>query len=282
MKILLVGGHASVAQALKPLLLSFAEVITAGRRDCDLSLDLAWLAERFTIPAGVDVVINLAAHFGGHAVADLLAAEEVNALGSLKLAAASMEAEARHFIQISSIFAGLHEDSPFYNVYALSKRHAEDLLRLYAHQTGLKLTILRPSQIYGEGEAFRRHQPVLYALLDQALRGDEIVLKGRNDAARNFIHVEDVAEVIARVVRLGLAGRYDCASLSNVRFSEIAAAAVAAAGSNSMVRFDAAQPDIPDNAFEADETLYRLIDYYPRISLPQGLAREAARRKEAA
>ena len=279
MKILLVGGHSSLAQALRPVLAPFADVLTAGRSGCDVELDLAWPAESFNLPTGLDAVIHLAAHFGGQNFDAMQTAEEVNVLGSLKLGHACTRAGVGHLVQISSIFAGLDEGSPFFNSYTLSKRHAEELTRLYCRSADLPLAILRPAQLYGEGESFRRHQPFLYALMDRAQRGEDIVLYGSNDAKRNFIHVEDVAEVIARVVRQRIEGRYVCASLSNALFSEIAAATVAAFGSGSTIRFDAAKSDIPDNAFAADVTLYQLIDYFPRITLEQGLAREAARRK---
>ena len=278
MKILLTGGHSSLAQVLHPVLTSVAEVLTAGRNGCDVELDLAWPAGRFELPAGLDAVIHLAANFGGQDFESMLAAEEVNALGALKLAHACFSAGVGQLVQVSSIFAGLGEGTPFYNSYSLSKRHAEELTRLYCHNTGLPLAILRPAQLYGEGEAFRRHQPFLYALLDRAQRGEDIVLYGSNDARRNFIHVADVAEVIARVVRQRIEGCYDCVSLSNVRFSEIAAAAVAAFGCASAVSFDVTKPDIPDNAFAVNDSLYRRIGYFPQISLAQGLAREAARR----
>ncbi len=279
MKILLVGGHSSLAQVLRPVLTSFAEVMTAGRTGCDVALDLIWSAERFNLPDGVDVVIHLVAHFGGQDFDSMLAAEEVNVLGALKLAHACRRSGVAQLVQVSSIFAGLDEDSPFYNSYALSKRHGEELSQLYCRSAGLPLAILRPAQLYGEGDAFRRHQPFLYALLDRAQRGEDIVLYGCNDAQRNFIHVADVCEVIARVVQQRIEGRYECASLTNVRFSEIAAAAIAAFGSASTISFDTGKPDIPDNAFAADDALYRRISYFPQISLAQGLAREAARRK---
>lgn len=268
-----------MAQVLRPMLVDFAEVLTAGRSGCDITLDLAWPIERLNIPSEVDVIINLAAHFGGATFADLLAAEEVNALGPLKLVHVAAAAGVKQFIQISSIFAGLEEDSPFFSSYALTKRHGEDLLQQYCRQSGLPLTILRPAQIYGEGTGFRRHQPVLYALLDKAERGEDIVLYGTNDAKRNFIYAEDVAEIIARVVRKCIVGRYTCASLRDVCFSEMAEAAVAAFASASTIHFDPTKPDIADNAFGADDTLYRLIDYFPLTSLNQGLAREAARRR---
>lgn len=279
MKILLAGGNSSLANALRSPLESFAEVLTAGRDGCDLELDLSWPADRFALPDGLDAVINLAAHFGGNDFNAMLAAETVNVLGALNLAHACARAQVGHLVQVSSIFAALDEASPFFNSYALSKRHGEELARLYCRSAGLPLAIIRPGQLYGEGEAFRRHQPFMYALMDRAQRGEDIVLFGSNDAQRNFIHIDDVAEVIARVVRQRVEGRYVCAGLSNVRFSEIAAAAVAAFGTGSTIRFDAERPDVPDNAVRADDALYRLIDYFPRISLERGLAREAGRRK---
>jgi nucleoside-diphosphate-sugar epimerase len=278
MKILLVGAHSSLAMVLRPVLASFAEIVTAGRRGCDVELDLAWNADRFEIPVGVDVVINLAAHFGGNGFSDLLAAEEINALGPLKLANACTRFGASQLVHVSSIFAGMEENSPFYNEYALSKCHAEELLRLYSRRAGLRVAILRPSQIYGTGERFRRHQPFLYSLLDQAQSGWPIVLNGCNDAIRNFIHAEDVAEIIACVVRQQIEGLYVCASLSNVRFSEIAKAAAQAFGGTSSIRFDTDKPDIPDNVFESEIKLYQMIDYTPRITLQEGLEREASRR----
>jgi len=280
MKILLTGGRSTLAQVLRPVLSSFAEVLTAGRSGCDVNLDLAWPADKFELPAGVDTVIHLAAHFGGHGFDDILAAEEINVLGALKLAHACKITGVGHLIQVSSIFALLDKGSPFYNSYALSKRHAEELTRLYCRNTGLPLAILRPAQLYGEGETFRRHQPFLFTLLDRAQHGEDIVLYGKNDALRNFIHVADVAEVLARMVQQRIEGDHNCASLSNVRYSEIATAAVAAFGSASKIRFDATRPDIPDNAFQTDESLYRLIGYYPCISLEQGFAREVVRRMD--
>jgi nucleoside-diphosphate-sugar epimerase len=279
MKILLIGGNSSLAQVLRPVLASFAEVLSAGRSGCDVDLDLAWPTERFELPEGMDAVIHLAAHFGGQDFASMLAAEEVNVLGALKLAHACHSLGVGQLVQVSSIFAGLDQNSPFYNSYALSKRHAEEMAQLYCRSAGLPLVILRPAQLYGEGESFRRHQPFLYTLLDSAQCGKDIVLYGRNDAQRNFIHVADVAEIIARVVQQRIEGHYECASLSNVRFSEIAAAAVAAFDSSSTIRFDASKADIPDNAFAADDTLYHRIGFFPQISLAEGLGREAERRK---
>lgn len=279
MKILIVGGNSSLAQVLRPALASFAEVITAGRSGCDIGLDLSWPDNQFRLPSGLDAVIQVAAHFGGRDYDGMLAAEQVNVLGGLKLCHACLRAGVDHMVQISSIFATLPEGSPFYGGYALSKRHAEELTRLYCSSFGLHLTILRPAQIYGEGEAFRKHQPFFYSILDKAQNNEDIVFYGKNDAQRNLIHVADVAEIISRVLQQRVHGQFACLSLNNVRYSEIAVAAIAAFDSASGIRFLPDKPDIPDNVFPPDDTLYRLLGYCPQISLTQGVAREAARRK---
>jgi nucleoside-diphosphate-sugar epimerase len=275
-----VGGSSSLAQALRPMLAPFAEVMTAGRTDCDVSLDLTWPDEQFCLPEGIDSVIHLAASFGGKDFVGMQSAEQVNVLGTLNLCHACSRAGVRHLVLISSLFAGLDEGSSFYGSYALSKRQAEEVARLYCTSFKLPLAILRPAQIYGVGESFRKHQPFLYAIIDKAERNQEIVFYGANDAQRNLIHAEDVAEIIARVTRQRIEGLYTCPSLVNVRYSEIATAAIAAFGSTSTIGFAADKPDIPDNAFSPDDDLYRRIGYFPRISILLGMEMEAAYRKD--
>jgi len=74
-------------------------------------------------------------------------------------------------------------------------------------------------------------------------------------------------------------GIYACMYPRNVSYSEIAAAAVAAFGSTSVVKFVRDKPDVPDNVFEIDDSLYRRIDYSPQISIALGMQKAAAHRK---
>ena len=280
MKVLLIGGSSSLAGVFVPALSPFADVLTAGRSNCDLELDLRWDPKHFKIPSGIECVVNLAANFGGHDFESMLSAEETNAVGVLKLADACRKAGVNHFIQISSIFAELNENSQLFNSYALSKRHAEELLILYRQNTGYPTLVLRPSRIYGEGETFRRHQPFLYALLDKAQANQNIVLNGNNDAIRNFIYCRDVAEIVLRAIQVRLEGVFQCAATTNLRMSQIAAAAIAACGSSSKILFNREEVDIPDNPLEVNDELFHLLAYFPQVSLEDGLAREVARRMD--
>jgi nucleoside-diphosphate-sugar epimerase len=279
MKILIVGGISSLGQVLKPVLAEFAEVATAGRSGCDLQLDLNDPIEKMAIPAGINVVINTAGSFGSKNFKDMHQAQAINVLGALKLSQACADAHVKHLVMVSSIFAYLGSDSPFYNIYSLSKRHSDEVAQLNCLMNGLPLTILRPSQFYGVGEESRKHQPFLSTIINRAARNEDIELYGSNDAKRNFIHLEDVAQIIARVVKMQIEGMFACMHTKNVSYSEIATAAIEAFHSKSSIRFLADKPDIPDNIFEQNDALYRLIDYYPRISILQGMEKEAAFRK---
>jgi nucleoside-diphosphate-sugar epimerase len=279
MKILIVGGTSSLARALKPVLSEFAEVITAGRAGCDVHLDLSDPVERIGLPEHIDIVINAAASFAGESFDDMFETESVNVLGVLKLCRVCTKAQVNQLVLISSIFACLDDSSRFYSIYSLSKKHSDELAQLYSSTFGLPLTILRLSQLYGVGKAQRKHQPFMSTIIDNAENGKDILIYGSNDARRNFIHVEDVAKIIALVIQRKIEGTYACINIETVSYSQVAVAAIDAFGSKSTVRFLKEQPDIPDNIFELDDSLFCLIDYRPQISISLGMKKEAAYRK---
>ena len=278
MKILIVGGTSSVGKALSPVLSEFSEIVTAGRNDCDIYLDLGDPIEKMSIPGDIDALIHTAAHFGGKKPHEIIEAENINALGTLKLCELAVKAQVKHFIFISSIFSSLTERSEHYNIYTVSKKHAEELAQFYCSQNSMPLTILKPSQIYGNEEEFGRHQPFFYNIVRKAQNNEDINLYGSHDAMRNFIHIEDLANIIARVVQQKIYGNYLCTQKEDIRYSEIAGAALKAFNSNKKVSFLKDKPDIPDNIFEKDFTLYDKIGFSPRISIAEGMKKIASHR----
>ena len=280
MRVLIVGGTSSLAHVLISLLQQRCEVSTAGRGSCDVEMDLC--SDDIRIPGGIDCVVNMAAAFGGKELPDTLRAMDVNVLGLMKLCHASARANVKHVVHISSIFADLTNGSPYFGAYALSKKHSEDVAQFCGRELRLPIAVLKPSQIYGVGERFRKHQPFLYAIMDKAQRSEDINLFGSNDPLRNFIHAQDVAKIVSAVVTMKLEGVYTCVNPDNVTYYQVAAAAISAFESKSKVRFLKDRPDIPSNGFPCDETLFRLVDYYPRISIAAGMRMEANHRRLAA
>jgi nucleoside-diphosphate-sugar epimerase len=279
MRILLVGGMSSISRALIPKLLEFGEVITAGRTNCDITLDLNNLNEEIKFPSEIDIVINTAASFGGISAKEILETENVNVLGTLRLCEAAKVKHVKHFILISSIFATLNANSKNYSIYALSKKHSEDIARYYCTLNKLPLCILRPSQIYGIGDEFRKHQPFFYLMIDKAQNNEDIELFGTNDPKRNYIYIDDLTNIIVRVIHNNIEGTYSCVHQRDLTYSEIAMAAFKAFNTNGKVLFLKDQPDIPDNIFEIDNYLYNKIGFYPEISIEEGINKIATHLK---
>lgn len=271
MKILIVGGTSSLGEALKPILSEFSELYTAGRKNCDYYLDLCSPIANFIIPPGIDVIIHTAASFGGLTPEKIIEAEEVNVVGTLKLCQKAVEAKVKHLVFISSIHADLSQESELYSIYSISKRHAEEVANYFCRKNSLPLTILRPSQIYGAGKQFRLHQPFFYSIVEKAANGEDILLYGRNDAKRNFIHIEDIAKIVAKVVQKNILGTFSCQHPENFSYSQLAKTAYEVFEKCGEVKFLKDKPDIPDNVFPFDNSLYKLINFSPKISLFEGI-----------
>lgn len=277
-KILLIGGKSAVAGELKVSLRELGDILTAGKSGCDFQMDLAAPAESIQIPKGIDIVVNLAAHFGGPEPSSLYDATKVNLLGSLALMEACKKSQVSHVIQFSTIFTVCQMGSWSGKVYANTKRIAEELCTLFSNEFELPLTVIQPSQIYGTGDTFRRHQPFLYHIIDQAELSRDICFYGSHDPLRNFIHVEDVCRITKRIIETGVTGIFKCMSLQHQSYSEIAQAAVRAFNSKSEIHFDPNKPNIDDICVPVDDALYQQIDYYPRIGMDEGMVKEAFNR----
>ncbi|MGB6306533.1 MAG: NAD(P)-dependent oxidoreductase [Steroidobacteraceae bacterium] len=281
MRALIVGSTSSLAKVLKPALMQLGEVLLAGRRHADIALDLNASAEEMALPADLDAIVHAAAHFGGKTDEDIRQAQSVNVLGTLKLCQAAVRARARHLVLISSIYAdagassGHAAPSGNDNIYALSKRHADELAQFYCAAHGLPLCILRPTQLYGDGDEFRRHQPFFYHLADQAQAAREVTLYGTHDARRNYLHAEDLAHIISLTIQQRITGVYACGHPHDVTYSQVAEAAFAAFATEKRIRFLADKADIPDHIYPVNDALYRLIGFTPRISIEAGLKRIA-------
>lgn len=85
----------------------------------------------------------------------------INEIGTLNVASAAAEKGVEHFILISSVSVygpstkGIYEENSPLNpvgAYALSKLNAERRAREVAEKSGMSLTILRLSTLYGEGD----------------------------------------------------------------------------------------------------------------------------------
>ena len=275
----IIGGTSSIGTFLKPALSGFSKVITAGRKNCDVLFDLNNPSEKIIFPDDVDAIVHTAAHFGGNLPDEIIDAVKVNVLGTLKICHSALDAKAKHFILISSIYAGLNESSGQFNIYSLSKKHAEDVAVYFCRKNSIPLTILRPSPIYGIGANFHKHQPFFYSMIDKAEKGEDILLYGSHDPVRNYIYIDDLVNIIAKVIQNKIEGTYTCTQTIDVTYSQIAHAAFAAFNKKGTVKFMKDKPDISDYVFQKDDSLYKKINFFPSVSIEEGLKKIAQSRK---
>ena len=93
----------------------------------------------------------------------------------------------------------------------------------------------------------------------------------QKDPVRNYLHIEDLVEITKRVIDEKIVGTYLCSHTSDITYSQIANAAFAAFNRAGKVYFQKDKPDIPDNIFEKEYSLFEKISYYPKISIETGL-----------
>lgn len=273
MKILIVGGSSSIGHSIGEHLKLSGSVKFAGRRDAEFFFDLTHWDVEPTVTESFDVVMHVAADFGGTEPEDFIRAELVNSVGTLAVCRLAEACHAKHLIVLSSISATYRPGDPYYGIYALSKKHAEEVAVLFCAARDLALTILRPSQVYDAEGKCRKHQPLLYTIADKAHAGENINVYGSHDPLRNYLYLEDLATICRRVVETKTSGVFNCAHPQNPRLSEIAAAALSAFGNGGSVQFQPDKPDLLDLPSVTETLLYDQIGFYPLVDIKQGFKR---------
>ena len=161
--------------------------------------------------AGIDIVIHLAgrAHITSKSESDSLDVfRKVNTLGTERLARMSAKAGVKRFIFISSVkvngegslkrYTEVDNPDP-QDTYGISKREAEDVLRIIAADTGMEVVILRLPLVYGPG--VKANFKNLIKISTMAL---PLPLKSINNQ-RSFIYLGNLVDAISLCIRHPLA-----------------------------------------------------------------------------
>jgi GDP-L-fucose synthase len=108
--------------------------------------------------------------------------------------------------------------------FGSAKRIGEMQARLYAQYHGMRVAIVRPSNVYGPGDDFnpaRSH--LIPALIARVTAGERpLRVRGNGRALRSFIYVDDVARAMMSAVRLGAEGPTNVASPAVTSVGDVA------------------------------------------------------------
>jgi nucleoside-diphosphate-sugar epimerase len=245
---IVIGSSGFVGTALMRRLASAkARAVGIARKDVDLQAPDAadWLAG--LLRPG-DAVVAVAARAPckdiGMMVENMIITKTmVEALARLPVA---------HVVNISSdaVYADepvpLSEASP---TAPTSLHGAMHLAREIAFASALKapLAILRPSLIYGAGDPHNGYGPNRFRRL--AREGKDIVLFGEGEEQRDHVLIEDVAEVIMRVLQHRSVGTLNIATGEVCSFRDIAERVVAAAPRKVAIKGSPRSGPMPHNGY---------------------------------
>jgi UDP-glucose 4-epimerase len=126
---------------------------------------------------------------------------------------------------------------------------AMHLAREVMFQSEIKapLAILRPSLLYGAADPHNGYGPNRFRRL--AAKGEDIVLFGEGEERRDHVFIDDVAQLVARVLFRRSTGVLNIATGEVHSFAEIARKIVSLSGKNSLVKTTARSGPMPHNGY---------------------------------
>lgn len=274
MNIIITGNTSALSNVLKKYLESAHHIFLTGRNsEADIYLDFGNYEETpNNLPECADVIIHCAASMNGNGIKDAIQNEVVNSIGAFKVAEIAELVNCKHVIYISSISV-YEKDNDYFGSYGLSKRHGQENLKFICSKNGISFTALMLSQVYDDTFVFEKHQPLFYNIIENASKGRDITLFGSNDALRNLIHAQDIAEVIKRIIDSRLTGEFDCVSPRSYKLSEIVRIAIDTFNKGGEIRFHQDKPNIGNMNIPHDQSLYESLSFVPQIDLEEGMKR---------
>ncbi len=270
MDVLIVGSRSFIARRIRQRLQGAHDVRLAGRDpSADVHLDL----ESPDLPVEglrCEVLIHCAASFEGNTQRGMVQNELVNAVGALRVAGLASQAGCRQIIHLSSTSAFDETGGRLRDSYALSKRHGQENLELHCDHAGIPLCTLCPSGVYDEVGEGRRHQPLLYRIVDCARRGEDFSLHGGTDPARNYLFVDDLAATVEGALQNKLAGTFPVLFPRDYRVREIAELAFRVFGRGGRVIPRPDLPDIREVNYPRSLEIYQRLGRSPQVDLERG------------
>jgi UDP-glucose 4-epimerase len=173
--------------------------------------DVADVSSLNGVADGVDVIMHLAAQTGvAPSLADPRGDFANNVIGTFNMLELCRASGVRRFIFASSAAVlgnappPQREELPIrpLSPYAASKAAAEAYCRVYRHSFGIETIVLRFSNVYGPLSWSKGS--VVARFLKRVLAGKALVVNGDGTQTRDFLHAEDLAEILVRAAQPSL------------------------------------------------------------------------------
>jgi UDP-glucose 4-epimerase len=159
--------------------------------------------------------------------------------------------------------------------YAASKLAGDQVVLSYQHTFGLDAAIIRPFNNFGPRQNAGSYAGIIPIVVGRATAGEPIEIFGDGEQTRDFVFVRDTADAMVRMYEEpATRGRIvNVASGREVSVNELVRLLLEALGLNVPVHHVAPRPGDVRRHWASIELARELIDFEPRTSLRDGLAR---------
>lgn len=160
--------------------------------------------------------------------------------------------------------------------YGIVKLAIEKYLLMYQRTHGIRTTILRVANPFGERQRIETAQGAVGVFLHRAMTGQPIEIWGDGTVIRDYLYISDVAESFAAAVSYeGSKSIFNISSGIGMSLNELVAAIEAMLGRPVVRRYLPARGiDVPVNVL--DNLLARQeMGWTPKVAFSEGLARTA-------
>ena len=156
--------------------------------------------------------------------------------------------------------------------YGAGKVAIEAFLHAYQGQGGGAVTILRPSNVYGAGQAFRPGFGIIRTMLEHAIHGTTLDIWGDGEVVRDFIYVDDLVSACALLLQDGLpAGSFNLGYGQGYSINQVLYAIETTCDCTIKINYlPARQVDVKAIVLNT-QRLQTKLSWSPSISLEQGV-----------
>jgi UDP-glucose 4-epimerase len=173
-----------------------------------------------------------------------------------------------------------HPTNPI-SAYGISKLAIEKYIAMYASMFGIEYAVLRPSNVYGEGQRLQIGQGVIGVMADRALRGEPLELWGNGTTLRDYLHVSDMVAAVMRLISYrGTTKIFNVSSgVGHSVLDIIAILRSLLPNFPEVVRKPERGFDVPSNVLDSSK-LRMETGWEPTVSLHEGIARTVEAMKQ--
>ena len=159
-------------------------------------------------------------------------------------------------------------------LYGVLKLATENLLRLHARRTGIALSVLRVSSVWGFPDPTLSRGGAISTFLRTLSEGKPVRLVRTAKLLRDYVHVDDVVAAIGTSAERRASGVFNIASGEGHSLVDIATTAAQVVGCEPEFEWDErlepASDFVTDITYDVRRAM-AVLDYRPAISLTEGL-----------